>query len=192
MTAEEVPDYSGYEEAPSEDKLQLLTDLATMQQDLEDRIAKEEEKLNELKSEHREISWNQIPLLMGELGIKKFTLANGFTIEVDEKLRVSVPKDEEKYAFAMAWIDDNGGSALLGRGFEITFDKSQEAFARKFKRDCEKRKIPLPMSEYLKIHSSTLTKFLTDKLAAGEEVPLKAFGAHMQKIAKITAPKRKR
>lgn len=186
------PDYTGHEEPPAQDKLELLTDLAVQQQDLETKIQITEEKLKELGVQHRELAWDQIPGLMGDLNMQKFTLSDGYTIAINEKLRCSIPKDEERHLAAMTWIDANGGSALIQRGFHITFEKSQEKFARKFQRDCAQRVNALPMEEIFKIHNQTLVKFLGDKLEAGEEVPLQKFGGHHQRIAKITAPSKGR
>lgn len=177
-------DFSEFQENQgSTNDLQALTNLAAHQQELEDQIAETEAKLKELGEKHREVSWNQIPELMATLGVDTFTLKGGYTVKVDEKLQLSVPKKNKEKAYE--WVDENGGSAIVKRAFVIAFDKEQEAFARKFQRDCAQRKHSLPMEETKAVHSSTLNKFLRDKMADGADVPLELFGGFKQRIATI-------
>ena len=178
-----TPDYSGFEEHATGTDLELVTGLAMRQQDLEAQISEKEEELKAIQAEHREVSWKQLPELMQRLNLDSFSLANGYTISINEKLRLSLPAANKQQA--MLWVDDNGGSALVKRAFIIEFSKDQEKFARKFQRDCAKRKNALPMEESKTVHSSTLTKFISDKLKNGDEVPLELFGAYQQRISKI-------
>ena len=178
-----TPDYTGYEEDPSKTDLELVSGLALRQLDLEAQIEEKEEELKKLQSEHREVSWKQLPEMLLRLGLDGLDLTGGHRIVINEKLRVSVPAKNKKQA--MEWVDEHDGSALVKRAFVIEFTKEQEKFAKKFQRDCAQRKNALPMEETKNVHSSTLTKFLNDKLRSGEEVPLELFGAYNQRITKI-------
>lgn len=178
-----MSDYEGFEPTTSVRDLEVLTGLAERQQKLEAEIEAKEEELKELQKQHREISWKHIPETMDALKMRKFELANGFTVSISEKLRVSVPAKNR--ADAYQWVEENDGQALVKRTMVIPFSKEQEKLARKFKRDCEQRKVKLPMEETKTIASPTLNKFLTDKLAEGVDVPLDLFGAFRQRIAKI-------
>jgi hypothetical protein len=185
--AEAIPDYSEYQEEPGDGDLEKLSNLAHQQRDLEKEIEAAEAKIKDLKAQHRELSWNQIPTLMDELRIKEFSTVEGFKIKVTEDLRVSIPKKNQTEAYD--WIDDHDGSALIKRGFVIAFTKEQEPWARKFQRDCAQRKKALPMVETKTVAPATAKKFLKDKLEEGVDVPLPLFGAYRQRIARIDLPK---
>lgn len=186
--AEATPDYSDFQEEPTAGDLEKLSNLAHQQRDLEAELDELDAKAKELRAQHRELSWNQIPTLMDELRMQEFKTTEGFKIKVAEDLRVSVPKKNQTEAYA--WVDDHDGSALVKRGFVIAFTKEEEAWARKFKRDCEQRKKSLPMEETKTVASSTLKKFLKEQLEAGTDVPLQLFGAYRQRIAKVELPKK--
>lgn len=183
MSESTTPDYAGYEEEVTQTDLELLTNLAGQQQVLEQQIFDTEEHLKKLQAQHREISWKMLPELMDRINMRKFTLRNGYTVEVEEKLRASVPAKNRDAAYE--WVERNGGSPLVKRAFIIAFTKEQEDWAKKFKRDCEQRKNALPMEETKTVAPPSLVKFLSDKLKAGDEVPLELFGAFRQRISKI-------
>lgn len=178
-------DFSEYQgnQATASD-LETLTNLAARQVEIEDEIAETEQKLKDLGEKLRTIAWQQLPEMMEKCGAEELTIKGGYKVKVEKKLQVSVPKKNKEKAYA--WVEDQGGSALVKRAFVIAFDKEQEKFARKFKRDCEQRKNALPMEETKTVHSQTLNKFLRDKMADGVDVPLDLFGGFQQKIAKIT------
>jgi len=178
-----MSDYEGFEPTNSVRDLDALTGLAQQQQKLELQIEEAEEKLKELNAQHRDVSERKIPATMDALGMKTFTLKDGYTITIEEKLRVSVPAKNKNEAYE--WVEKHGGSPLVKRAFVIAFTKEQEAFARKFKRDCDQRKNALPMEETMTVASSSLNKFLRDKMAEGVDVPMALFGAYPQKKSKI-------
>jgi len=182
MAELDFSDFQGNQGSQSD--LQALTNLAAYQQELEDRIAETEQVLKDLGEKLRTVSWQQIPEMMEKLGMETFTLKGGHTIKVEQKLQLSVPKKNKDQAYA--WVEEQGGSAIVKRAFVIAFDKEQEKLARKFKADCDRRKVSLPIEETKAVHSSTLNKFLRDKMADGVDVPLDLFGGFQQKIAKIT------
>lgn len=191
MTSEQLPDYSGYgkTEATGTD-LGLLSGLGMRLRDLEKQIEDTETLLKNLQAQAREISWKQLPELMDSLNMSKFMLKDGGEITVKEDLRVSLPSAPERRQEVIDWLNKNGAEALIKRAFEIQFDKGDEAWAAKFERDCKQRKKPLNIERLETIHTGTLKKFLTDKLEAGDEVPLDRLGAFRQTIAKFKEKKK--
>lgn len=177
-------DYSGHlDSSASPDKLELLTALARVQLELETQVAEKEEELKELKSRHREVAQQQIPLLMLELGVSQLKLANGAVITVEDTLRVSVPK--KNITAAMAWLNSNGLASIVKRAFVIKFGRDDERWAAKFERDCKQRKKPLDIERTERVEPSTLKKNLQDLRGQGVDVPLELFGAYEQREAKI-------
>ena len=174
----------------SEGSLEQLTALAIAQRELEGEIALAEDEVKRLETLHRRLAEVQIPELMQELGMEKFTLSDGFEVGVKEKWRVSIP--QKNMAECVAFLDANEASGLVKRKFEIVFTKEEEKFARKFQRDCGQRKNALPMTETSKVESGTAKKWIINRMANGEAVDLSLFGAYRQRVAKVVAPKGKR
>lgn len=182
-----MSDYAGFETEATPADLQVLMGLAAQQQELEVEIAAAEESVKELKKRLATISEFKLPEVMERLGMKEFTLKNGDSLKLDEKLRVKVPAKNKTEAYT--WVEEHGGSAIVKRAFVIAFSKEQEKFARKFARDCAQRKNALPMEETRAVESSSLGKFLRDQRALGVDVPLPLFGAFNQKFVKATRKK---
>jgi len=184
-----TPDYSGFEEEASGTDLELLSGLGLQLRELDRQKAEAQAKVKKIEAEMRQISWQQIPELMEKLGMKSFELNDGSTIKVREEMRASFPKDPEKREAALIWLEEHGAEHLVKRAFEITFDKGDEKWADKFERDCKQRKKPLNIDRTKTIATASLKKFITDKLAAGEDVPLDKLGAHRQTIAEFKEKK---
>lgn len=188
--ASELPDYSGYgQTVAAGTDLELLSGLGMRLKELENEIEQVENRLKTLQAQAREISWKQIPELMDSLNMSKFTLKDGGEITVKEDLRVSLPAAPDRRQEVIDWLNENGAESLIRRSFEIQFGKGDEAWAKKFEADLKKRKKPLNVERLETIHTGTLKKFLTDKLEAGDEVPLEKLGAFRQTIAKFKEKK---
>lgn len=183
-----MADYGEYvDQKPSEDALKRLTALARQQREAEQAVEDAQEALSKAQERLRTISETDVPNLMDEVGMTEFVTVDGLKITVDRKLRIGVPK--AKKGQAMEWVDSHGGAALVQRCFVIRFGKEDERWAKKFARDLAQRKRPVNCERQNDVHSSTLKKFITDKLEAGEEVPLELFGGHWQRQAKVEVKK---
>ena len=186
MTAPAIdPDFDYSSEEPTPGDLSHLTDLSRAQLQLAEDVREAEEALAKKKFELARIAEVEIPKLMATLGLQKFTLATGHTVAVKEELYTKVPKKHRTEAYL--WVEANGGEQLPKRAFEITFSKDDEAWAKKFERDCLQRKKPLNIQRDMTVAPATLKVFLRQKLEAGDEVPMALFGAFQKRVAVISS-----
>jgi len=83
-------------------------------------IEKLKHKLEELQEEEAKLSGVVIPNILLNMGVNSIKLDNGFTVEVDDIVYVSIPKDDlEKRKEALSFIKDNGGEGLIKEELKI-------------------------------------------------------------------------
>lgn len=181
-------DYSAYtDDTPKESQLSKLAELVQRQYDAEQAVEKANEKLQEANDALRQVSEQDIPNLMDEIGVTSFTTSSGITVAVDEKMRMSIPKANKNAA--IQWFEENGAAALIKRRFIISFGKSEEKWAAKFQRDLNQRKKKVDCVRENDIPIPSAKKFCTDKMAEGVDVPKKTLGIFMQRYSKIEVKK---
>lgn len=174
--------------APPSNSQTAVQKLVQEQLTAEKRVEKAEEELKTAQKALRDIAEHRFPELIEELGLgERFKTASGHTVKLRTKLRGNIT-DERKGA-AVAFLEKNGSSALVKRSFEILFDKSEEAWARKFQKDLSQRKKPLNCAITYGLHTGSVLSFLSELLEKGKNVPLEVFGAFHQKSVKIEPPK---
>ena len=167
-TQEPTVDYSGYGQTEvSGGDLELLAGLAERQQELEAKITERQAEVKDLEAQVREISWKQIPELFDSLNMEFFRLKDGSEIKVTETLRLSIPKDPERHAEAIAWIVANDGEYLIKEEFGFKFDKSQGDAAKQFAEYCEKYPGRLNMAHSEGVETNSVKAFLKNKLEDG-------------------------
>lgn len=180
----EQHDYSDFKtEAPGDNLMARIEGLAQDQLDAEQRVSNLEAQVKDAKATARRIMEKDLPTLLDEAGLEKFTTKNGFEIAVKEEIRGSIPKGKEAPAFK--WLEDNDNGALIKRTVTILFGKDEEAWAKKFARDCAQRKVPLNLTIARKVHPQTLVGFVRECLKDGIAIPLDTFGVYRQRVSKV-------
>lgn len=181
----ETPDYSQYLEAaqPSEqqsqDGLAKLARLAVAQDQAQQDVDRLSDELKAAQQRLNKIAESEIPELMDELGMEKFTTKDGFTVAVKETLRTSLSANRKEEAFK--WLRDNGYGAILKRKVFVEFGRGEDAVAEELFRDLlGKHEV---VEDQTDVHSATLKAFLTERLKEGVEIPLELFGAFRQRRA---------
>ena len=165
--------------------MKALMDCADRQEKLEADIAKLTEELESKTSDLRQISGKEIPdLLNGITG--SLLLEDGRTIEVTSKWRASIAG--EKAGSACEYLDEHGHGDLVKREFVISFNKADEAWAKKFERDLKRRKKPLACKTKHTVHSRTLEAWVNEQMSNGVDLPKDIFGMHHQRTAKVKRP----
>ncbi len=179
-------DYSAWEtEEPGGNLMGRIEGLAQEQLDAQARVETIEAQLAEAKAALTLVKETKLPNLLEEaqLGKSKVVTPGGIIITLKEEIRGSIPKGKEEPAHA--WLEKNGNGALIKRTVTIDFNKEQEAWARKFMRDCAQRKKPLNLKLVRGVHTSTLRSFIKTALAEGVAIPLDTFGAFRQRFTNV-------
>ena len=180
-------DYGDDSSAPAigDNLMATLEALADKQEGLESEIEELEELIAKKKKQLSGIATKEIPdLLQGITGSLK--LEDGRTLEISEKWRASIAGD--RAAPATEWMDDHGHGNLVKREFIISFNKEDEAWAKKFRADLERRKKKLNYKVKRNVHPQTLVAWVNERMSEGDDLPKDLFGMFHQKTAKVKRP----
>ncbi len=177
-------DYLKYVGATSSGDLAQLQELADQQAAAEAKVARIEAELTAAREEVRDLSERQLPELMDQIGLETFRTRSGLTIDVKETIRASIPKARSARAFA--WLKANGHEAMIKRVVAVSFGKGEDAKAEALREALESE---FDVEDKASVHPSTLSAWVREKLAKGEELPLELFGVHRQRVSKITTGK---
>ncbi len=179
-------DYSEWEtDEPGGNLMSRIEGLAQEQLDAQARVEAIEAQLAEAKAALVLVKETKLPNLLEEaqLGKSKVVTPGGIVITLKEEIRGTIPKGNEEKAHI--WLEENGNGALIKRTVTIDFNKDEEAWARKFMRDCAQRKKELNLKLVRGVHASTLRAFIKAALKDGVAIPLDTFGAFRQRVTAV-------
>jgi hypothetical protein len=156
---------------PNTDELMELTALAQMQLDLEMRITTAEAQVDELKEKLRVVQEQQIPDAMSSIGMKKFTLSNGYTVSIREDVYASIRKDFMEQA--VHWLDDNGLGDIVKDSVDVKFGRGDSDKAKRLMEYCVNN--GWAAQEKMSVHPMTLKAVVKEQLAHGIQFPEEFF-----------------
>jgi len=173
--------YEGYQDAPAEEDLGRLAELAKEQFAAEQEVARCEKALKAAKKKFADIAEGQIPDLMAKIDVKEFSTASGLRIKIRRIIRASVPVANRARAYK--WLDTHGQSGMIKRsvivGFNREEQKAAEALLKRLRPKFEN------VRQEQKVESATLRGFIREQIDAGKKVPMELFGAAEVRVAKI-------
>lgn len=181
-------DYSKFvgesEQVSSVDSLSRLSKLAQEQLDAEASVAAAEAALLRAQDKLKDLAERQIPELMEEVGMASYKTKTGLSIEVEEKYRVSPPKNRREECWA--WLRANGAVALLKRKVEVEFGKGEDEKAEALFKTLTKDHTLV--TDETSVHPQTLAAYVKKGMRDGKAIPSDIFGIYVQKSAKVSSP----
>jgi Asp-tRNA(Asn)/Glu-tRNA(Gln) amidotransferase B subunit len=169
---------------PTDSELRAVATLAQRQVELEASVKHLEDELKKEKERLRKVAEVELPeLLLNELNLSMFALADGTKVEVKDSLKCSVPKKNLREV--AEWLTDRGHGALVKRDVTLPFDKGQEEQVKALAELLEAN----GFSQYAvseAVHTGQLKKLIQELEEEGEDVPLSLFGAYHHKASKVT------
>lgn len=157
---------------PREEKLSQLATLAALQSGFEDYIEQLEDRLATAKDDLRKISDVQIPEIMQSLGIKKFTLTNGYEIEVKPWFNMSPSEDNIKAAYE--WLDHNGHGDIVKHSLTLEVRLTQANLLSAIKALADEGGISTKEKDA--IHHMTAGAWVKEQLTLGKPIPRELLG----------------
>lgn len=185
MTDDAAYDYSEYQERPTDALFNRLHRLVEDYDRAQREVNELEAQLKRAQERVRDLRERMLPEVMATTGQRVLTVRDRKLTLVDE-VRASLPKDPEKRAAALSWVDGNGHGSIVKRRIVVAFDRDHEAWARKVERNLRRYKEPLDVAVDRDIHHSTLKSWIGQMLAEGVDVPLPLFQGFIQPIVKIS------
>lgn len=157
---------------PSEVSIEAVSALVQEQLVLEDRIAKGEQLLKELKADLEEIQDRKLPDAMLGAGISRFDTDNGDVVKIDKAYYVSVTKAHEGEFHE--WLEAEGHEAMLDASIVMKLGKGQYAEAKEFLETLLTgplgNQLPVEPTVTANIHWATLRAFAREQMEEGNEL----------------------
>jgi hypothetical protein len=161
--------------------LKSLASLARQIQEEEGNIAKLEETLKEAKKKLLKLTDEDMPAVMQEVGMNKFELDDGSTVEVKPTYGASILVDNRPQAYE--WLRENGYDDIIKNNVTCSFGRGEDDKASAFKAFAAKE--GYVANQKTEIHSQTLRAFVKERVEAGDAFPMELFGAWVGQLAVI-------
>jgi hypothetical protein len=141
---------------------------------LEKEIEDIEFILKERKEQQRKLLEDSIPAMLQELGMKKFTMADGSTIDVKPFYSASIK--EENRAVAYEWLRKNGYDDIIKNTVSVRFGRGEDELCEKLLDSLRGQNYPVEQAQ--KIEPQTLKAWVKEMVERGAEFPTETFGVY--------------
>lgn len=166
--------------------LKTIAELAEKIQSQEQQIANTEEDLKKQKEELRKLQNEELPMLMQEIGFKKFELEDGSSVNIKEIYAGSISQANKEKAFN--WLRQNKFDDIIKNTVTTAFGKGEDTAAKNFMDIAEQAGYtPVQKTE---VHPQTLKAFIKERVEGGDEFPMELFGAYIGYKAEIKKSKK--
>lgn len=187
-----MSDTSQVEAAPAaeEGELSLITTLAERLLAEQTLVAELETKLKAAKEVAKITQEVDLPQAMLDVGMRAFTLKNGFGIDVVTSHHAGISVANKPAAFA--YLKETAHDDIIKRDVTITFRRGEEAYAVKALELLRQTFPENKAVENVSVHSQTLGAFVREQLREGTALPTDIFGIYSRTYAALTPPGGKR
>jgi len=150
--------------------------------EIEGRIGNTEEALKRLKKQYRELSENQIPDKLMQLGVSDIKLNDGSRISAEPfySARISA----EKLESAHKWLRENGHGDMIKNTLTLTFAQGEDEIAKELAERLFSDGHTPKQKEA--VHPSSLRAFVKERIELGDG----AFDVETQKNFSVYTGKR--
>lgn len=151
----------------------------------EEELAQLEAQIKETKKELLKLTDEDLPGLLHEMGLAKFSLEDGSEVSVKPTYGASIKVDNRDAAFQ--WLRDNGYDDIIKNSVICSFGRGEDEMATQFSRmAAEQGYVPENKTE---VHPQTLKAWVKERVETGEEFPMELFGAYVGQRAFIKRTK---
>lgn len=156
-----------------------------------------EAELNAAKARRNKQKYEDLPLLMQQLGgLKEFDMelddGSVYTVKREEKTHAKLSEGNAAYVFQ--WMKDNGFEHHISNDIVVPFTKGQQEDLKKLEEYLSgfNDGKGVPHSCVDSIHSSTYTAFCDRLKKSGAAIEDKLFGIHVQNQVTATPSKKRK
>ena len=161
-----------------------LSGLVRQLNNKQEQIDETEKYLKELKAEKQRIAFEQIPMLMDEMGIERVDV-DGATVTLKPFVSASIPADRKQEAFN--WLREHGLDDIIKNDIIVSFGRGQDNAAGDVMYDLEQKGFHPEQKTH--IHSMTLKAFVRERVEQGNPIDLDMFGAYVARTAEVKRKK---
>ena len=144
------------------------------------QIEETENYLKGLKEEKQRIAFEQIPMLMDEMGIERIDV-DGAIVKLKSFVSASIPADRKQEAFN--WLREHGHEGIIKNEIVVSFGKGEDNVAGDVMYQLEEKGFHPEQKTH--IHSMTLKGFIREQVEKGNNIGLDLFGAFVGRTAEV-------
>jgi uncharacterized small protein (DUF1192 family) len=172
-------------ESVDSDDLKSVAGIARTIAAKEAEIDELEAQLKQTKKDLLKLTDEDLPGLLHEMGLAKFSLEDGSEVAIKPTYGASIKVDNRESAFQ--WLRDNGYDDIIKNSVVCSFGRGEDDAALEFSRlAAEKGYVPENKTE---VHPQTLKAWVKERVETGEEFPMELFGAYVGQRAFIKRTK---
>ena len=144
-----------------------------------------EQQLKEAKKQLLKLTDEELPAMLNEMGISRFTLDDGSEVVVKQTFGGSITQANKAEAFA--WLRDHGHDDIIKNTISVRFGRGEDDQATEFLTVAENQgHVPEQKTE---VHTQTLRAWIKEQTENGNEFPMELFGAWIGQRASIKRSK---
>ena len=166
--------------------LASVAELARQIRDQEQTIEALEEVLKNSKRSLRNLTDEELPAILAEIGLTSFKLEDGSTVAVKQTYGASILVKNRIQAYE--WLRENSYDDIIKNKIEISFGRGEDDQASDFSQLAEGA--GFNPEQKTEIHPQTLRAFVKERVEAGDEFPMSLFGAWIGQRAVIKKAKK--
>jgi hypothetical protein len=176
------------EASASPDALVNLRESIQTMIDLEKNIAILEDDLKAAKHSLQSIRTGRLPDLMAEIQSDHFT-HDGWECKLTDFVSGSLPKNPNKRAAAIKWLEKNEAGGLIKTDVNLSFGRSQYDEANELADNLIKEGHAVVLSSG--VHAQTLQAFARERIRNGDDIDCEVLGLYTGKVVKAIKVKSK-
>jgi hypothetical protein len=165
--------------------LDTVAGLARKIKQQQDKVERLDRELKDEKQALLKLTDEDLPSTMADLGLSKFSLDDGSTVEVKPTYGASILVKDRPAAYD--WLRDNGFDDIIKNVISCQFGRGEDDQASAFHAFASQQGYPADQNE--SIHASTLKAFVKERIETGEDFPHTLFGAYVGQRAVIKGAK---
>ena len=165
--------------------LDTVAGLARKIKQQQDKVERLDRELKDEKQALLKLTDEDLPSTMADLGLSRFSLDDGSTVEVKPTYGASILVKDRPAAYD--WLRDNGFDDIIKNVISCQFGRGEDDQASAFHAFASQQGYPADQNE--SIHASTLKAFVKERIETGEDFPHTLFGAYVGQRAIIRGAK---
>ena len=165
--------------------LDTVAGLARKIKQQQDKVERLDRELKDEKQALLKLTDEDLPSTMADLGLSRFSLDDGSTVEVKPTYGASILVKDRPAAYD--WLRENGFDDIIKNVISCQFGRGEDDQASAFHAFASQQGYPTNQNE--SIHASTLKAFVKERIETGEDFPHTLFGAYVGQRAVIKGAK---
>lgn len=172
----------------SPDSLGLLQKKFAEVIELKGMVDQLEADLSAAKQQLNLLNTSVIPDIMVQLQMEECVF-RGWKVKVGEFVSGSLPKEFERRASAIQWLESHDGGDLIKTSLTVAFSRSQHNEAMNLAGDLEQQGFAASIDST--VHPQTLAAWARERMKNGEDIDPEVLGLYTGRVAKFAQIKEK-